>query len=285
MPGCRSKEYHQIPKLPTMDKPYSIGISLSGGGTRGVVHIGALQALEENGIFPEVIAGTSAGSIVGAMYAHGYTPAQIMQIASERSLIWMFSLRIPTKGFVRHTFLRKMLSLHLPEKQFEDLKKPLYVAIANLNTGKTVIRNSGSLHDVIIASCSIPVLYEPVFIDDNWFVDGGLLMNLPVSPIRELTDYVIGVNLIPRKALESGEINSLSGIASRVFNLAAVNTIEPEIPFCDVVIEPESIYQYSRFNFTNIKEMYEIGYNEAMEAIPKIKEDLSKLGLHSSIQK
>ena len=69
---------------------YKIGIALSGGGTRGVVHIGVLQALEENGIFPSIIAGTSAGSIVGAMYAHGYTPAEIFSIASERSLIWMF---------------------------------------------------------------------------------------------------------------------------------------------------------------------------------------------------
>ena len=88
---------------------HDVGIALSGGGTRGVVHIGALKALEENGIFPSIISGTSAGGIVGAMYASGYAPAEMLSMASERSLIWMFSLRLPTSGFVRHTFLRQML--------------------------------------------------------------------------------------------------------------------------------------------------------------------------------
>lgn len=256
---------------------HKIGIALSGGGTRGVVHIGVLQALEENGIVPSVISGTSAGSIVGSMYAHGYSPKEILEIASERSLIWMFSLRIPSKGFVRHSFLRKMLKRYLPEKNFEELAKPLFVAIANLNTGKSEIISKGPLHDVIIASSSIPVLYEPIPIGDHWYADGGLLMNLPVSPIRPSCEYVIAVNLIPRKILKSEEVNTISGVAARVFNLAAINTIEPELKYCDILIEPEEIYQYSRFNFTKIREMYEIGYKETLKLIPKIKADLEAL--------
>lgn len=253
---------------------HKIGIALSGGGTRGVVHIGVLKALEENGIFPSIISGTSAGSIVGAMYAHGYKPAEILSIASERSLLWMFSLRLPTKGFVRHTFLRKMLQRYIPANNFEDLKKPLFIAISNLNSGKAEIISSGLLHDVIIASASIPVLYEPIRIGDSWYADGGLLMNLPVSPIRSLASFIIGVNLIPRKELGHEEVTSIAGIASRTFNLAAINTIQPEIKYCDAIIEPSSIYNYSRFNFTNIKEMFEIGYEEALSMIPQIKEDL-----------
>src|SRR4026207_977840 len=104
---------------------HKIGIALSGGGTRGVVHIGVLKALEENGIFPSIISGCSAGSIVGAMYAQGYSPSEILSIASERSLLWMFSLRLPTKGFVTHTFLRKMLKRYITVDSFEELKKPL----------------------------------------------------------------------------------------------------------------------------------------------------------------
>ncbi|MDZ4747670.1 MAG: patatin-like phospholipase family protein [Saprospiraceae bacterium] len=256
---------------------HQVGIALSGGGTRGVVHIGVLQALEEHGIFPSVISGTSAGSIVGVMYAHGYTPAEIMTIASERSLIWMFSLRLPNKGFVRHSFLRKMLNRYVAEKTFEELKKPLYVAISNLNSGKAEIRSTGTLHDVIVASASIPVLYQPIHIGDHWYVDGGLLMNLPVSPIRDMASYVIAVNLIPRKVLAFGEVNTIAGVAARTFNLAAINTIEPELKYCDMLIEPEAIYQYSRFNFTKIKEMYDIGYQEALKMMPQIKDDLRAL--------
>lgn len=256
---------------------HQVGIALSGGGTRGVVHIGVLQALEEHGIFPSIIAGTSAGSIVGVMYAHGYTPAEIMTIASERSLIWMFSLRLPNRGFVRHSFLRKMLNRYIAEQTFEELKKPLYVAISNLNSGKAEIINTGTLHDVIVASASIPVLYQPVHIGDHWYVDGGLLMNLPVSPIRDLASYIIAVNLIPRKVLAFDEVNTIAGVAARTFNLAAINTIEPELKYCDIIIEPEAIYQYSRFNFTKIKEMYDIGYEEALKMMPQIKEDLKAL--------
>lgn len=261
---------------------HEIGIALSGGGTRGIVHVGALKALEENGIFPSIVAGTSAGSIVGAMYAQGYTPAEILSIASERSLIWMFSLRLPTKGFVRHTFLRKMLQRYIPANTFEDLKKPLYIAITNLNAGKVEIMHLGPLHDVIIASASIPVLYEPIRIGANWYADGGLLMNLPVSPIREEAKFIIAVNLIPRKELSHEEVNTISGIANRSFNLAAINTIQPELKYCDVIIEPESLYHYSRFNFTNIKEMHEIGYEETMKMMPEIKAKLA--ACHQRIQ-
>jgi len=261
---------------------HRIGIALSGGGTRGVVHIGVLKALEENGIFPTIISGCSAGSIVGAMYAQGYKPAEILSIASERSLLWMFSLRLPTKGFVRHTFLRKMLKRYIPVNEFEDLKKPLFVAVSNLNTGKAEIKSSGSLHDAVVASCSIPVLYEPIRMDGHWYADGGLLMNLPVSPIRDLTSYIIAVNLIPRKELLSEEVNTIAGVASRCFNLAAINTIQPELKYCDHIIEPHAIYQYSRFNFTNIKEMHEIGYEEALQAIPQIKEELKAFSSASS---
>lgn len=263
---------------------HKLGIAFSGGGTRGVVHIGVLKALEEHGIHPSIISGTSAGSIVGAMYAHGYTATEILSIASERSLLWMFSLRLPTKGFVRHTFLRKMLQRYIPANNFEELKKPLYVAIANLNTGKAEIVHSGPLHDVIVASSSIPVLYEPIRIGGHWYADGGLLMNLPVSPIRPLASYIIAVNLIPRKELSHEEVTTISGIASRSFNLAAINTIQPELKYCDIIIEPEAIYNYSRFNFTNVKEMYEIGYEEAMRFIPQIKEDLQALGAQNNEQ-
>jgi hypothetical protein len=99
-------------------------------------------------------------------------------------------------------------------------------------------------------------------------------MNLPISPIRQQASLVIAVNLIPRIELGSGEVTTIAGIASRCFNLAAINTIQPEIHMADIVIEPEELYSYSRFNFTHIKEMHEIGYQEALKHIPEIKEKL-----------
>jgi NTE family protein len=215
------------------------------------------------------------------MYAHGYKPEEMLAIASERSLLWMFSLRLPTKGFVRHNFLRKMLNRYVSEKNFEELGKPLYVAIANLNTGKVEIRHSGTLHEVIIASSSIPVLYEPIRLGQNWYSDGGLLMNLPISPIRPLASYIIAVNLTPRVELASEAVNTISGIANRSFTLATINTIEPELKYADAIIEPQEIHQYSKFSFSNIREMHEIGYQETLKQLPRIKEDLHKMKLES----
>lgn len=257
-------------------RQHQIGIALSGGGTRGIVHIGVLKALEEEGVIPTIVAGTSAGSIVGALYAHGYTPDEILALAGERSLIWLFSLRLPTRGFVRHSFLRKLLQEHLPEKTFEELQRPLYVAMANLNTGRTEIRHEGPLHEVIIASSSIPILFEPIQIDNAWFVDGGLTMNMPVTPIRDLAEYIIAVNLAPRTELTDEEITSLPGIAARTFNLAAFSTIEPQLKYCDVLIEPKDIYKFSRFSFTQIEAMFEIGYAETRRMMPIIKAHLAE---------
>ena len=260
---------------------HKIGLALSGGGTRGIVHVGVLKALEENGIHPTIISGTSAGSIVGAMYAHGYSPAEMMTIAGQRSLLWMFSLHLPSKGLARHNFLRKMLTRYVTEKSFEELSKPLYVAIANLNTGKVEIKHKGPLHDVIIASSSVPVLYEPILIDNYWYSDGGLLMNLPISPIRALAHYIIAVNLTPRVELAFEAINTISGVAGRSFNLATLNTIEPELKYADLVIEPQEIHSYSKFSFSNIKEMYEIGYRETLKHIEEIKEALEEIKVKS----
>ena len=247
-----------------------IGIALSGGGTRGMVHVGALQALEENGIFPDVISGTSAGSIVGALYAYGYGPLEILELSKENSFLKMLSLRLPGKGFVKHSFLLKQLQKQLPENNFSQLKKPFYIAISNLNTGLVEIKSEGPLWDYIAASSSVPIIFEPVVIEDEYFVDGGLMKNLPASVLRDKADVVLGVNLVPQLRVDNSELSGMIGVAVRCFNLAALNNITPELRYCDVVIEPKEIHHYSRYRFSQMKEMYEIGYRETMQMMPEI---------------
>ncbi len=260
-----------------------IGIALSGGGTRGMVHVGALKALEEEGIRPDVISGTSAGSIIGAMYAHGYSPEEIIEISSEKSLLQMLSFRLPSKGFVKHSALKKSLEKYIPEDSFEALEKPLFIAISNLHTGLVEIRNSGKLHDVIIASSSVPIIFEPIEIDGDLYVDGGLMKNLPASILRNHADIVIGVNLVPQLRVPHEELDGMIGVAVRCFNLSALNNIMPELRSCDVVIEPKEIHSYSRYNFKQMKEMYQIGYDETMKMMPDIKSVLASKSKISEI--
>ncbi len=247
-----------------------LGIALSGGGTRGMVHIGVLQALEENGISPDVISGTSAGSIVGALYAHGYAPSEIKEIAGRQSLLRMFALKVPNTGFVRHTFLRKMLEKHLPGNSFEHVKKPLFVTITNLNTGLPETYDSGPLIDYIVASSSVPIMFEPVQIGDARYVDGGVLMNLPAAPIRDNCDVLIGVNLVPLTPIDNSGLKTVLGIGSRCFDLAALNNIKPQLKYCDYVIEPTEIHAFSRFNFKQREKMYDIGYQAGLRSVEKI---------------
>ena len=115
-----------------------IGLALSGGGARGIAHIGVLQALEEQGIFPEVISGASAGAIVGALYAAGKTPEEIMEFVRKASFFKMFKVAIPFSGLTKLTYLRDKLAESIPEDRFEALEKKLFVAIANLNNSHHV---------------------------------------------------------------------------------------------------------------------------------------------------
>ena len=256
-------------------KKPSLGLALSGGGTRGLVHVGVLQALEEHDIRPSIISGTSAGSIVGALYVHGYSPAEIRELAYGQRLTRVLSLKVPYSGFVRHTFLRKLLEKLLPSNDFSNCSIPFKVAIANLNSGKVEVYDEGPLIDYVIASSSVPVLFEPVEIGDNRYVDGGLLMNLPASPIKEDCDVLIGVNLVPLTPVPKSQLKSVLSIGTRCFDLAALNNIMPQFDYCDLVIDPKEINDYSRFNFSQLEEMYDIGYREAMKHMDTIKSMLA----------
>ncbi len=255
-----------------------VGLALSGGGTRGLVHVGVMQALLESGIEIDAVSGTSAGAIIGALYAAGHSPAEILTLAREQSLIRIFNLRMPSKGFARHRFLRKQLSEYLPDNSFEQLVTPFYVTVANISAGVAETYHSGPLIDLVIASSSIPVLFEPIVINGNTYVDGGLMMNLPASPLRDQCDVLIGVNLVPQISVPDSDLKSVFGIGSRCFDLAALNNIKPELKLCDVVIEPHEISRFSRFTVTNVEKVYQIGYDETTKHIARIKQCLSQLG-------
>lgn len=249
----------------------TIGLALSGGGARGLVHVGVLQAFLDEGIPVHAISGTSAGAIAGALYAAGHSPQDILRYARESNMIRIFGLKMPNKGLVRHRFLRNLLLRYLPENSFGGLSLPLYVTVANLNSGLPESHSSGPLVDLVVASSSIPILFEPVLLNGNHYLDGGLMKNLPASPLRKTCDLVVGVNLVPQLPVTEGELKSVIDIGTRCFDIAALNNIKPELALCDIVIEPVEISRFSRFSMSQMDKMYEIGYREAMHRIPEIR--------------
>ena len=255
-----------------------IGLSLSGGGARGFAHVGALRALLEAGIVPDAVAGASAGSVVAALYAAGFSPDQMQTFIEESNFLRFVRLGIPNMGLTKLTYLRDRLKAIIQTNEIKDLRYPLWVAITNLNTGKLELRNEGVLYDVVMASCSIPLVFQPVELDDQLYVDGGLLCNLPVTPLHYHADFVIGVNLVPPAEVTKKELNGVVGIAYRCFDLSVWANTRPQSELCDFLLEPEGIVDYTIFQFNRYQQIYNLGYETTKTQIPKLLKKLKSLG-------
>jgi NTE family protein len=252
-------------------KRKTIGIALSGGGARGIAHIGVLKALEEEGLEPEIISGASAGAIVGAFYAAGLKPEQILEVVKQASLFKIFKVGLPVSGLAKLTYLQVVLAEQIASDSFEDLPKKLFISIANLNTGACEIRASGPLFEVVTASSSIPLVFQPVKIDGQLYVDGGLLNNLPVEPVKEHADIAVAVNVMPDMEVEVKDVQNVFNIAQRCFDLAVLANARPNIERCDLLVEPKELHKYNIFQINRYQKIYEIGYAAMKEKLPELK--------------
>ncbi|MEM1215229.1 MAG: patatin-like phospholipase family protein [Bacteroidota bacterium] len=255
--------------MDTNKKPV-IGISLSGGGARGIAHIGVLQALAEAEIEIDIVAGASAGSIVGAMYAAGLSPQQMLAAIKESNFLKLVKFGLPNMGITKLDYLSERLTGVIPNDSFASLKKPLYVAITNANTGKLEIVSDGPLYQVLMASCCIPLLFQPIEIAGQLYIDGGILSNLPVTPIRDKADFVIGVNVVPQQIIPSDELTGFFTLSFRVFDLGILSNSRPESARCDHLIEPARLGEYGVMQFHKYEEIYQLGYDTARAQIRRI---------------
>lgn len=246
--------------------PYRLGVALSGGGARGFAHVGALKALEEAGMKPDVIAGVSAGAVAAVMYAAGvpldemlslFTSTKFTDIARP-SLIHgdgMFSL-MRFKQFIEEA---------TGIDRLENLRIPTYVGVTDLDHGEPAEFHEGPLGERVVASCSIPIVFSPVEIDGIHYVDGGVLRNLPAWIIREKCETLIGINVSPLRTFEYKK--SFLDIGMRTYNLMAKANQQQDMDICDhVIITPELIH-YQVFNLKDIHKAYLSGYAAAHRAI------------------
>ena len=246
----------------SMNKSVNWGLALSGGGARGIIHIGVLQAFEEMGFKPVCVAGTSMGAIVGALYASGMKPARMMELISDRGFLRMFSLKASFSGLLEMSYLKKVLQEHLPET-FEELDMPFSAAATNLSRHELVVFNSGTLHQAVIASASIPVLFAPVLIGDEAYIDGGVIDNLPASACKEHCDKILGVevnfgNFTP-------DLKNMKNVAIEVFYIMLNNNSLHGIHDCDSLIRPELNSEFQLLDFTKSEKLFEIGRHEGMK--------------------
>ena len=247
-----------------------IGYVLSGGGARGFAHLGIIKYLEELSIYPSAISGTSSGSIVGALYAAGKKPEEILETMKNASFFGWNAVAWRQKGMFTMDLLRKLLKEIIAEDDFKALKIPFFATATDLNKGTEVTFSEGVLSDAIIASCSVPVVFNSVSKEDRILVDGGLMNNFPVEPLINICDIIIGsyVNKIEEGISKNSSLEMASYL-DRCFHLAISKSVYEKTSYCDVFIE-SPLYAYTMFNVNAAVEIFEIGYNTAKESKDKL---------------
>ncbi|WP_205513514.1 patatin-like phospholipase family protein [Longitalea arenae] len=242
-----------------------IGIVLSGGGIRGFAHLGMLQVLEELEIQPSAISGVSAGAIVGALYAAGHSPQKIRDLLKKHSYFGWSSFLLNKDGLFSMKVLQKVLQSCLPDNSFESLSKKLYITATDYANNEAVTFSKGKLIEAVIASASVPVIFEPVKFDDRVLVDGGLLNNFPVEPLEKNCDVRIGcyVNSIP-KGLGNGKRIGKMNMIEKCFHMAIAPVVYSKVEKLNLFIEPD-LHAFGMFDVNKADQIYEAGYQAAMK--------------------
>lgn len=249
-----------------------IGLVLSGGGARGFAHLGILKVLDELKIKPFAISGVSAGALVGALYASGKSPDEIIGLIKGNSNIGFSNLLWRKEGLFSMEFIRRILIENIPENSFESLKIPLFVNATDLLCGKTVYFSKGELIPCLIASSSVPVIFEPVTFGNTKLVDGGLLNNLPIEPVIGICEKIIASHVNKLQCITDANIKfSKAAITERCFHLAISKSVYSKAYECDLFIEPE-IENIGMFDLKDVDNIYEIGYKTALKERDKLLE-------------
>jgi NTE family protein len=244
-----------------MDKNIEIGLCLSGGGARGLAHIGVFKALEEMGIQAQAVSGTSAGAIAGALYADGLSPEEILEVVKVNSIFKVFSIGNLKYGFSDLKFLKEILKKTLVHDNFDQLQIPFFACVTELISGQWEILNTGSIREAVAASSSIPVIFQPVIKGEKLYVDGGVMNNMPIEPLQDKGMKIIGVNINTHG--EEKDLKGIPKIANRVFDLALWHNTESRFKQCDVQIDIKDCFNYGIFDFDKHQELFEAGYKAA----------------------
>lgn len=299
------------------DKDIKVGLVLSGGGAKGFAHIGVIKVLEEAGIRVDYIAGTSMGAVIGGLYAVGYNAHELDSIIRKYDLSSLIRDELPRKAYSfyqknnegKYAFslpienwkiglpsvskgqnvfnLISQLTEHVHEiNDFSKLPIPFFCVATDLETGKEVILDHGSLSEAIRASGSLPGLLSPVKIGDKLLVDGGIVNNYPIEELRAKgVDYIIGVNVMG-ELLEGKKLNSTPLILGQIAGFQVYKNIKEKAKLTDVYIRPD-ISEYNDFSFDEVNDIIKVGEVAARKKFDEIKEIASKqikMKHHSTIR-
>lgn len=250
-----------------------VGIALGGGGALGMAHIGVLKALNENGINPSIVVGTSIGSLVGGVYACGLPLTCMEKQALKVKTSQLFDLSLSPSGLLGGANATKLVKHIIKEDvNIENLNIKYAAVAADINTGAEVLLDSGSILKAIRASISVPGVFVPCKINGQTLVDGGILNNLPEDHVKNMgADVVLSVNLLSDFIPYTTPKTAIHAMAFS-FLITQKKLVETKKNYSDLRINlPLKDYRQYIFNPDKTEELIEIGYNETIKLIPEIK--------------
>ena len=251
-----------------------IALALGGGAARGFAHVGVIKALEANGIVPEMIVGTSAGSLVGALYSAGYGAVDLLQVALQIEDSVFSDWSLPDRGFIKGEVLQNFVNRAVQNRPLEKLNKIFGTVVTDLQSGQAVVFRTGNTGMAVRASSSVPGVFQPVTINGRDYVDGGLVSPVPVRAARAMgADVVIAiyVSIDPRlgKTVDSIDV-LLQSFAIMVQSVAAF-----ELTSADIVIRPD-IGAMRGTDFDNRRQAISAGEKAGLAAVEAIKRKIAE---------
>lgn len=274
---------HAVKPLPPVAPPTTpvpapppkirIGLALGGGAAKGFAHIGVIKMLEASGIHPDVVAGTSAGSLVGALYASGMDAFQMQQVAFGLDEAKIRDVQLFGGGLVRGHALENYVNQLVHNTPIQKLKIPFAAVATQLDTGERAVFVSGNTGQAVRASCSIPGVFEPTVIDGKRYVDGGVVSPIPVDAARQLgANFVIAVDISAHP--RGNDPQSLLGIVNQSIVIMGRQLAKQELARADVVIRPD-LSGIGPTDFDQKNRAILAGEKAALAAIPEIRAKLA----------
>ncbi|MDX1365843.1 patatin-like phospholipase family protein [Arenibacter latericius] len=248
-------------------KSKSIGLVLSGGGVKGMAHIGLIQALNEFGIQAQLVSGSSVGALVGAMYANGNSVSEMLNFFKETPLFRYHFMTIVKPGLLDTERYFDVLLKYFPKNTFEALERKLYVITTDLQRGEERVFGEGELIRPLLASAALPPVFSPVEIDGTIYADGGIMNNFPYYEVANKVDYVIGSNLMGIRVLSKEGINSSYQLTNRTTSLMMYANNRIKVKKCDLLFEPNDLDLIGILDKKGIEKAYTIGYEHALKKL------------------
>ena len=274
-PPPTPKSEPPVVEAPAPKKPLKLGLALGGGAARGFAHIGVLQVLEEEGIKPALVVGTSAGSVVASFYASGKSGAQLQWLADtmDESQFTDWANPLTGRGLLRGEALGKYVNSQLNGMKIEDMKLPLGIVATDLRTGDGILFRRGDVATAVRASSAVPSVFEPVRIAGKDYVDGGLVSPVPVRYARQMgADVVLAVDISSRP--EDAKTSDVLKVLLQTFSIMGKSISQLELPQADVVVRP-TLPDVGSAEFSARKKSIEAGRAAMKQALPQLKALLS----------